>query len=351
MSNSRRKFLRSAGLSTAGLFFLPGIANFGFSPADNTDENNTPDKIKPARLKVGDTVAITAPAGALWDEGKTVNSFTQVLQKLGFKVVLGKSLEKRHGYFAGTDEERANELNAFFANQEVRAVFCAKGGWGSSRLLELLNFNRIRENPKILMGFSDITTLLNAIYSKTGLVTFHGPVGNSSWNSFTIEHFISVVMQAQKTNFVFPEGKQKEATTLNGGSCTGELVGGNLTVLAAMVGTGFLPMFKNKILFLEEAHEEPYSIDRMLTQLKLSGVFDEVKGIVFGKCTECEAEEPEKSFTVQEVLQQHFANAGIPVLSGAAFGHVENKWTLPIGVNAELNATAGTLSLLESAVQ
>ena len=225
-------------------------------------------------------------------------------------------------YFAGTDEERAKELNEFFANPKVRGIFCAKGGWGSARLLDKLDFSIIKNNPKVLVGFSDITTLLNAIHAITGLITFHGPVGNSSWNAFTNEYFVSVAMHANKISFIHPENKTSDIIVFRPGVCEGELVGGNLTVLTAMLGTGYIPDFKNKILFLEEAHEEPYSIDRMLTQLKMSGVLNSVQGIVFGKCTECEAEEPQKSFTVQEVLQQHFSGLSVPVMVEIGRAHV-----------------------------
>ena len=346
MKNNRRDFLRKLSVFSAGLTLSPV---FAFTQ-NNSFSESVPllPTIKPLRLKPGDKVAITSPAGALWDQGKTVNNFTRILNQFGFEVIHGNSLRQHHGYFSGTDEQRANELNSLFANKDIKGIFCAKGGWGCARLLDKIDYSLIRNNPKVLIGFSDISVLLNAIFAKTGMITFHGPVGNSGWNEFSSDSFRSVVMNAEKVDFP----KDTEApVTLHAGVCKGQLAGGNLTVLCAIIGSGFLPDFKNKILFLEEAHEEPYSIDRMLTQLKLAGVLEAVSGIVFGRCTSCEAEEPGKSFTLEEVLRQHFEPLGIPVMLEAMTGHIENKWTLPVGAQAELDTAACRLRLLESAVQ
>jgi len=338
--NSRRNFLRLTG-ALAAVSVLN--QSFTWQPTDFTKK-----AIKPARLKKGDKVAITSPAGAVWDE-KQIEVFTKILEGFGFEVVLGKiTLKEKFGYFSGTDEARAKELNELFADKTIDGIFSMKGGWGCARLLDKLDYKTIESNPKVLIGFSDITTLLNAIYAKTGLVTFHGPVGNSGWNDFTSTAFKKVIMEGaayempilDKTNFV----------CVNKGIAKGELIGGNLTVLSGIVGSKYLPSFKNKILFLEEAKEEPYSIDRMLTQLKLSGALDEISGFVFGKCSKCDAEEPQKAFTFAEVIEQHIKPLGIPAITGAAFGHTENKLTLPIGIMAELNAEKGLLKLSEGAV-
>jgi muramoyltetrapeptide carboxypeptidase len=225
-----------------------------------------------------------------------------------------------------------------------------KGGWGCARILEKLDYNLIQKNPKVLIGFSDITALLVAIRAKTGLITFHGPVGNSGWNDFTRNVFTNVTMTPKVFTFPANPFGEEKTIVLNGGKASGELAGGNLTVLSGLIGSSFLPDWKNKILFLEEAKEEPYSIDRMLTQLKLAGVLNSISGFIFGKCARCEAEEPHKAFTFQEVLEQHIKPLGIPAFYGAMIGHIENKLTVPVGIKATMNAEKGTLILDENAV-
>lgn len=344
--NSRRRFLRSAGLLAAGTLLATGTDALPFTEPVSPLSAAV---IKPPRLKEGDTVAITSPAGACWDE-KTITSFTKTLESFGFKVVLGKTLKEKCGYFAGPDELRARELNEFFADKSVKGIFCAKGGWGCARLLDKIDFDLIRKNPKVLIGFSDITTLLIAIYAKTGLVTFHGPVGNSGWNDFSAGSFRGVVMKGEKINFQKGPKEEDKIVTINKGSCKGTLVGGNLAVIAGIVGSSYLPDWKDKILFLEEAKEEPYRIDRMLTQLKLAGILDALSGFIFGKCVKCEAEEPQKAFTFMEVIEQHIRPLGIPAFYGAMTGHIENKWTLPVGGAVSMNAETGTVTLAEPAV-
>lgn len=340
--NSRRRFLRSSGILAAAGCLLPAnaLATAFLPPAA---------QLKPPALKPGDTVAISSPAGAVWDPAQ-VDTFGGILRSFGFKVVLGKTLSETYGYFAGTDELRARELMSFFADQSIKGIFCMKGGWGCARLLDKLDFGLIAKNPKVLIGFSDITTLLVAITAKTGLVTFHGPVGNSGWNTWTSSVFKSVVMNQEGLPLFSNPAGEEPFVTINPGRARGELMGGNLTVIASLMGSMYLPDWKGKILFLEEVKEEPYSIDRLLTQLKLCGVLDAIAGIVFGKCAKCLAEEPQKAFTFQEVLSQHLKPPGIPAFYGAMIGHIENKLTVPLGVAAEIDADKGSIRLLETAV-
>jgi muramoyltetrapeptide carboxypeptidase len=339
--SSRRHFLKLGGLVTAGALVTPVSAVTHFKQHVSL--------IKPPALKRGDTVAITSPAGAVWDE-KQIATFTEILKGLGFNVIHGQTLKEKFGYFAGTDDLRASELNALFAEKTVKGIFCMKGGWGCARILTKLDYDLIQKNPKVIIGFSDITALLLAITAKTGLVTFHGPVGNSGWNDFTKTVFSGVTMSAKP--FIFPGNpfSEEKCVVLNPGKASGELVGGNLTVLSGLIGSDFLPDWKNKILFLEEAKEEPYSIDRMLTQLKLAGVLDVISGFIFGKCAKCLAEEPLKAFTFQEVLEQHIQPLKIPAFYGAMIGHIENKLTVPLGVKATMDAEKASLSLMEASV-
>jgi muramoyltetrapeptide carboxypeptidase len=269
---------------------------------------------------------------------------------LGFKVKLGQTLKEKHGYLAGADELRAKEINTFFADKEVQGIFCMKGGWGCARILDKIDYDLIGKNPKVLIGFSDITSLLIAIYSKTGLVTFHGPVGNSGWNEFSVDYIKRVLMKKEAVTYSYPEKDEDKPYIITPGKAKGILVGGNLTVLAGIIGSEYLPDWKNKILFLEEAKEEPYSVDRMLTQLKLAGVLQNISGFIFGKCVKCDAEEPQKAFLLKEVLEQHIKPLGIPAFYGAMIGHIENKYTIPIGIEAEIDAEKNSIKLLDSAV-
>jgi muramoyltetrapeptide carboxypeptidase len=340
--NSRRNFVKSTALLSS-----LALLNQSFMPLNELIAPSQ--KIKAKRLKAGDTIAITSPAGAVWEDAQ-IEKFVGILNGFGFNIVLGNTLKQKLGYFSGTDSDRAKELNRFFEDKNIKGIFCMKGGWGCARILEQLDYKIIAQNPKILIGFSDITTLLNAIYAKTGLITFHGPVGNSGWNDFTSDVFKSIIMNAEQS--VFPTGPNAEdkIITFNKGTATGILAGGNLTVISSLIGSGYLPDWKGKILFLEETKEEPYRIDRMLTQLKLAGVFKQLNGVAIGKFVKCEAEEPLKAFTFMQVLEQHFKILTIPVFYGLMTGHIENKLTLPVGAEVIMNADSGTLELNESAV-
>jgi muramoyltetrapeptide carboxypeptidase len=341
MTHDRRQFLRTTTLAAAGLMTACAQAQ----PSEKFESEKG--LLLPPRLKKGDLVALTAPAGAIFNED-SIQKATLALEGAGFRVKAGETLKQRFGYLAGEDSFRANELNALFSDKEVKGIVAMRGGWGCARLLKLLDFKTIAANPKILSGFSDITTLLLAIYAKTGLVTFHGPVGNSSWEEFTMEHFLSIVENGDAAQLQQPAADP--VNILSPGKATGRLLGGNLVVLCSLLGTDFLPDFTGALLFLEETEEEPYAIDRLLTQLQLSGVLDKVNGVIFGKCAKCEAEEPEKSFTLDEVLRQKFSAFGKPVISGFSFGHVKDKFTVPVGIQATLDTGLSQLNLSQPCV-
>lgn len=343
MKNNRRQFISTAALASLSIPLLGMKEN-----VLQQDKLSLP-LIKPPALKPGDTIAISSPAGAVWDDAQ-IEKFVSILENSGFQVKRGQTLKEKYGYFAGTDEFRASEINKFFLDKNVNAIFCMKGGWGCARILDKLNYEAIKNNPKVIMGFSDITSLLIAINAKTGMATYHGPVGNSGWNDFTIKYVKEVLVDKKIVSYAYPEEETDKFYTINPGKTQGVLVGGNLTVLASMIGSEYLPDWKNKILFLEETGEEPYRIDRMLTQLKLAGVLKNISGFVFGKCVKCEAEEPEKAFTLQQVLEQHIKPLGIPAFYGAMIGHIVNKYTIPVGINAEMDASTGSIKLLETAV-
>jgi muramoyltetrapeptide carboxypeptidase len=239
----------------------------------------------------------------------------------------------------------------------VDAILCVRGGWGCNRILPLLDYKAIAAHPKIILGYSDITSLLTAIHARTGLITFHGPVGASTWNTFSLDFVRRVLFNAEAVAMDNPKATgdglvvtKDRVQTLTPGTVSGRLVGGNLTVLTAMLGSAYLPDWSGTILFLEDTNENIYRIDRMLTQLKLAGVLDRISGFVFGKCTKCGPGEGHGSLTLEEVLNDHIKPLKIPAWYGAMIGHIDNKFTVPVGVRAEINAERGTITMLESAV-
>jgi muramoyltetrapeptide carboxypeptidase len=314
-------------------------------------------KIKPARLKPGDTLGLIAP-GSYISEDELKDS-VENLEMLGYKVVYTERILNKSGYLAGDDKARAEEVNSMFADKRISGIICARGGYGCARILPMLSYDIIKNNPKVIIGYSDITALLNGIYSETGLITFHGPVGISSFNEFSVTYFNEVLVHPEK-DLVLISAKDEDEKDNNGiktivsGKAVGELVGGNLSVLNSLIGTKYDFNGEGKIIFLEEIGEEPYRIDRMLTQLIQSGNFDKAAGIAMGVFKNCEPKEKDpsfsKSFSLMEVLFDRLSNLNIPVIYGLSFGHIKNKFTLPVGITAELNTINQTITLLETAV-
>lgn len=319
--------------------------------------NLTPPKrrLLPKHLAKGQTVGLITPGSYIGDEGleKAVTN----LESLGLTVKLGQHIRAERGFTAGTDAERLSDIHSFFADPQVDAIWCARGGYGCGRLLPQLDYRLIRKNPKVLVGYSDITALHNAIYQKTGLVTFHGPVGSSDFTDYTREQVTKVLFDAVANHSIPHAAANQEnedpvyrLRTLRSGTAQGVLLGGNLTLLASLAGTGFLPAIKNKILFLEDIGEKPYRIDRMLTTLRQAWPLEQAAGIALGIFADCEADEDDRSLSLAETLQDRLGDLGIPVVSGLSFGHISNQCTLPVGVEAELDAISGTLRLAGSGV-
>ena len=255
----------------------------------------SPPFIKPKRLEPGQTIGVVAPAYTI-DEDDRIQAGVETVELLGFRVKPGQHLFRRHGYFAGTDQERAADLNAMFADPEVAGIICLRGGYGASRTLPYLDFELIRRNPKPLIGYSDITTLLNPIQRLTGLVTFHGPIAAQTYTPYTLASF-GKFCRPRSADSCSPNRRRSRPgpggssdrtgrATLVPGVARGRLVGGNLTLLAHLAGTPYAPDYAGAILFLEDVKESIYRIDRMLTQLWLAGSLQQVAGIVFGKFTE-----------------------------------------------------------------
>ncbi len=311
--------------------------------------------LKPRRLTAGDTVALVSPASAVFEADDLAFAREQ-LEAIGLKVVIGPHAYDRHGYFAGRDRDRADDINRMFADDAVAGIVCYTGGWGSPRILPYLDYALMARKPKVFLGFSDITALLNAIHQRTGLVTFHGPVGSSTFDPYSLENFRRVVMTPEPAGVLAqPQKKPTDLVDranrilrLAPGKATGRLAGGNLTLVASLMGTPYEVETNGAIVLLEDIREELYRIDRMLTQLALAGKFERAAGVVFGRCSQCGYSGP--TFSLEEILRDRFGGRSTPAISGLSFGHIEQKLTLPIGVTATLDADAGSLSLDEAAV-
>jgi muramoyltetrapeptide carboxypeptidase len=309
--------------------------------------------IKPKRLSAGDTVGMIVPASMVF-ETDLLDRGREQLEALGFRVKIGQHVKARYGNLAGTDRERASDINAFFSDDDVNAIMAFSGGWGTPRLLPYLDYENIRRHPKVLIGFSDITGLLNAVHKKTGLVTFHGPNADSRYDAYTLSTFKKVLMSTDPIGTLpNPQKRDDELIdrenriiTLREGTATGRLVGGNLSLIAATMGTPYEIDTAGAILFLEDTHEALYRIDRMLTQLWLAGKLEKIAGFAFGRCTDCPIEGP--ALSMGELLRERFGH--VPSVWGLSFGHIEKKLTLPIGIPATLDATAKTLTIAEGAV-
>ena len=315
-----------------------------------------PSIFKPKRLAAGDTVALVAPASATF-QTVDLEIARESLEALGLKVKTGGHLLDRHGYLAGQDRDRAADINRYFADTDVRAVLPIRGGWGSSRLLPHLDFDLIRRNPKIVLGFSDITALLLAVHAKTRLVVFHGPNGIGRWDEFSVGWVKRVLFDGEAATMENPREKGEFLTqtehriqTITPGTARGRLLGGNLTVLTAIIGSPYVPDWDNTILFLEDVGEDIYRVDRMMTTLKLAGVLSKIRGFVFGTCSECEPGEGFGSLTLEEVFADHIRPLKIPAWHGAMIGHRMPQFTLAEGLPVEIDATAGRITMLEPAV-
>ena len=289
--------------------------------------------LKPPRLGPGSVIGIAAPAGPF--EPATLDRGVEVLRAMDFEVVVPDGLFDANGYLAGTDAHRADVLNRLFADPGIDAVMCARGGYGSLRILPLLDYARMAAQPKVFVGFSDITALLTAVSSRCGLITFHGPVVTTLADASekTVEGLWEAVASDRPVT-VRSEG----AMALRPGSASGPVCGGNLNTLCHLLGTPFAPRFRNRIVFLEDRGEAPYRIDRMLVHMRTAGCFDGIKGLVLGSFDDCGA-----PVEIQEIVKDVFQEAEFPILAGVEAGHTEPNLTLPFGVRAVLDAGRRTL--------
>jgi len=302
--------------------------------------SNTENKsVKPPRLTQGDTVGIVAPAGP-FDRKKFMKGKT-VLESMGFRTFFVEGIFQKHGFFAGTDVQRADQVNRLFGDPAIRAVVCARGGYGSMRILPFLDFETIQKNPKIFVGFSDISVLLSVLNDRCGLVTFHGPVVTTLANA--IKETIAAMCAVLTSNTIL-ELKPEKGIVIKPGVSSGIMAGGNLTTLCHLVGTPYAPRFNGKILFIEDVGEVPYRIDRMLAQMKLAGCFEGLKGLVLGSFEECGQLDE-----IFRIVQEMFKDVNIPILSGFEIGHSKINITIPIGLEATLDTDRQILTFYEPA--
>jgi muramoyltetrapeptide carboxypeptidase len=318
-----------------------------------------PNLLKPERLCPGDIVGITAPASAPKDP-KAVDRAVAALEKFGFKPKLARNARARLGFLAGTDRERATDLMAMFTDKTVKGIICLRGGYGSSRILDRLDYALIRRNPKILSGYSDITSLHGALLRKSGLISIHAPMLNgeladSKTPQFTRDSFFRTVMEAEPSGSVRQGYKEKTVKVLHGGIAEGPLVGGNLSLICAALGTPFAPSYKGAILLFEDVSEKPYRLDRFLTQLLNSGILAQVAGVAVGINQDCKDPDAKQGGeyrqTGEDVVKERLSSLHVPVVVGLPFGHGDFNATVPVGVRAKLDGRKGDLIIMEAAVR
>ncbi|HEX6599382.1 MAG TPA: LD-carboxypeptidase [Gemmatimonadaceae bacterium] len=296
----------------------------------------------PSPLSAGARVALVAPAGPLRGEQELQAAITHATS-LGWEPVVAKHALSRHGYLAGTDEERAADFNAALRDDDVDGIWCLRGGYGAMRILDALEYDAMRRHPRPLLGYSDITALHCAVNVCCGVVSYHAPTARGELTDFSRDSLVrAVVAQVDSC------GSAPLARTLRDGRAAGRLVGGNLALLAALAGTPYAPDYTGAILVLEDVGEANYRIDRMLQQLRLSGAFDRLAGIAVGQFTEGADETETESCSLDEILRDVAAAARVPALAGIPLGHIADQWTIPIGARAELDAGARTLHVVPS---
>jgi len=301
---------------------------------------------RPAVLTKGDKVALVAPSGSVYNNVR-VDFAVEYLSQLGFEVAVGASCYARYGYLAGTDQMRADDLNQAFADPAIKGIFCFRGGYGAARILDLLDFDAIRSNPKFFCGYSDITALHVAINQMAGLMTFHTPVvgevGFADADAFTLNAMNKYIFCGDISGQICnPQGHERHFAS-SSGRARGMLIGGNLSVLASLVGTAYAPHFDGKILFIEEIGEKPYRVDRMLNQLRQAGTFERCAAVIFGDFTDCTADSPEKSLTIQEIITN--LDIKVPVLHNLRCGHCSPTLSLPMGAIAVLDPNTNSFAI------
>lgn len=307
---------------------------------------------KPKALKKGDTIGLISPASPTTKEN--VEKAKEKIIEMGFKVKMGNSPYERYGYLSGSDEIRANDINEMFSDDEVDGIVCLRGGYGTPRILDLIDYDIVKDNPKVFVGYSDITALHIAFNQKSDLVTFHGPMVTSDMTSnfsdFSSESFLKAIMNTEPIGKI-SNPKEAEIITINGGIAEGSIIGGNLSLISDTIGTPYEIDVKGKILFIEETNEDPYNIDKMINHLRLAGIFEDAIGIVIGDFNNCEKGKHEENLTLEQIFVDLIKPSGKPIIYNLKSGHCKPMITLPFGVKARLDADKKELVILEDSVK
>ena len=316
--------------------------------------------IRPKALRAGDTVGLITPSSYVSDPDRLALA-DRTARYFGLIPKFGKNVRKREGYLGGTVEERLDDLHDMFRDPEVKGVFAVRGGYGASQLLDRIDYELIRAHPKVFLGYSDITALHLAIHKLAKMVTFHGPVTLSRFTPYTQTWFRKSLFETAPLGRVTnppdsdPLRPAHTLRTVRPGRARGPLIGGNLTLISTTMGTPYEIETGGSVLFLEDVDEQPYSIDRMLTQLRLAGKLTAAAGVIFGECEDCRPRDFKPSYestlSLGEVVDEILGRLRAPVLSGLTIGHTDDQLTLPLGVMAELDAGRGELMIEEAGVE
>jgi muramoyltetrapeptide carboxypeptidase len=310
--------------------------------------------LKPKKLNKKEVIGIISPASSP-DEFSRIEKGVKYLEGLGYRVKVGNNVGKNHGYLAGTDQERVDDLHSMFKDKTVKAIFTLRGGYGAFRLLDKIDYRLVKNNPKIFVGYSEITSLQMAFFEKAGLITFAGPMVAVDFydivSEYTTENFWATITSNKKMGRIdYPENQK--LPFLQKGSASGRIVGGNLAVFAALLGSPYFPNLTGKILMIEDIGELPYRVDRLLNQLRLSGSFKKVKGIILGRFVDCHEHDPnKKTLTLGEIVSDYIGSLKIPSIYTFPHGHIKDFVTIPFGLKINLNATKGIVEFAEAAVK
>ncbi len=351
----RRSFIRKSGAATALTVGTAAGLRAGITGIEGVNSSVSIPRILPRALKKGDLIGLVTPGSPITKE--QLEGAIEKIEGMGFMTYHQESVLSEYGYLAGKDPERADELMHMFTNEEVKGIWCVRGGYGSIRILSRLDYEKIQLNPKVFIGYSDITALLTSIYEQTGLVTYHGPVGISNFNKFSVKSLEEVVMDpGQKYRYPYKRDKdtvdnpEYDRYTIHGGEAEGLLIGGNISVLDSMIGSRFEPDFEHKIVYLEEIEEKTYRVDKMLFHLLEATNLKLAAGIAMGVMGGCNIND-EPRLTLRQAIHDLMEPLEMPISYGLSFGHIEQIITIPNGIRARLNADKNSLKLLEKTVE
>ena len=313
--------------------------------------------VRPLRLARGSRIALVAPAGPLLERDDLTRA-DALCRALDYEPVLGTHAGGHYGYCSGTDEERLADLNAALRDPAIDAIWCIRGGYGVTRILDGVDFEALARRPRPVIGYSDITALLAGVTRRAGIVAFHAPTARVEMPLFIRRHFGLVLTDPAPAGLLEPlppppdvlVPHENRVVTIRGGVAEGPLAGGNLTLLQCLIGSPYFPDLDGALLFLEDVNEDLYRIDRMLAHLRMVGALAGVRGVLIGRFTAMKRQITDGALGLDEVLAHYFRPLGVPVAHGFPIGHIADQWTIPVGVRAKLDADARTVELLEPAV-